>query len=474
MKKTFTILCLISALAPAAKAQSVNYVTEIATTYNGLWVSANGAKPAEYTNPVKPDSSHYLLAFVANGVRYSTGVSDARLRQAKLAFTPGLYRALPVAAIGTNLSTKVGLGQLYDHVNNGPSFPPPLRDLARYLTDGPNGLDLGTGVANIPAGTLTFTISNVQAAAINDGVPDVLVTQFADPAGSSDVYSFLDATGAVVGKPVTVTYGSAFPVVGQWLADFYDATQSLLSLALGFTKTPRDLRLWTADFKEFGLVASDYRRVAKFQVQLSGSSDVAFVAYNANAATVQGVGPLPVQLTAFGGHALPNGAVQLEWRTASEMNSDAFEVEASADGRAFAPVGRVAAAGNKATATEYTYQYRPRTAGPGYYRLRQLDRDGSSTYSSPALVTTSVARAVQVAPVPFGETLRLQWPLGAAAGTASLRALDGRQLHHQAFTAADLASGTCALGHLAALPAGVYLLQVVLDGQLSVQKVCKQ
>ncbi|WP_188814183.1 T9SS type A sorting domain-containing protein [Hymenobacter cavernae] len=459
--------------ALSVQAQSVNYVTEVITTYNGYWRSANAGTATTFTNSVQPDSSHYLLSFLTNNVRYSTGVSDARLTNNGISFTPGQYRALPVATISTapTSNTKIGLGQLYDKVDNGVSNPPPVRDLARYLTDGPQGLDLGTGVANIPTGTLTFPVSEVQAKAINDGIPDILITQFADPAGSSDVYSFRDATDAIVGKSVTVTYDSNFPVVGRWLADFYEASQNPMVLAAGFTKTPRDLRLWTADFATFNIPASDYSRIATFQIQLSGNSDVAFVAYNTRALTV-----LPVELTSFNGRIQVDGQVQLTWRTASELNSEAFVVEASMDGRSFTPVGRVVAAGNKTTNTDYTYQHRPMTTGLVYYRLHQLDLDGRSAYSP--VVTVSMSRAtgqpLLITPNPFRQTLQLQLPSGAAHAEARLWAIDGRPLYQHLFRTDELGSGSATLDDLLILPTGIYLLEIVVDGRSTRQKLLKQ
>ena len=56
-------------------------------------------------------------------------------------------------------------------------------------------------------------------------------------------------------------------------------------------------------------------------------------------------GPLPVELTAFTAER-EGDAARLRWRTASEKNSAAFEVERSHDGKAFERIGTVAAQGN--------------------------------------------------------------------------------------------------------------------------------
>ena len=94
--------------------------------------------------------------------------------------------------------------------------------------------------------------------------------------------------------------------------------------------------------------------------------------------------PLPVELVSFGAKVVRAVDVQLLWRTASELNNDHFEVQRSADGRAFETFARVAGQGTSTTATNYAHTdagIGSRTSGPLYYRLRQVDRDGTSSFS---------------------------------------------------------------------------------------------
>ncbi|MDO7849301.1 hypothetical protein Q5H92_23255 [Hymenobacter sp. M29] len=107
--------------------------------------------------------------------------------------------------------------------------------------------------------------------------------------------------------------------------------------------------------------------------------------------------PLPVTLVAFTATAQGADAL-LRWTTASELHNDRFEVEASADGRAFRRIGTVAGAGG--SQTDHDYQLvDPAIARYGtnlvYYRLRQVDSDGTAAYSP--VRTVSVDRAIQPA-----------------------------------------------------------------------------
>lgn len=266
---------------------SAQAVTEIVTNYNGYWRTGTSA-----VNPVKPDNHHELISFSYNGTRYSTGVNDGLLTSRGLAFSPGLYNALPMTNIAgaANGNTKIGLGALVDGVANG-AGPAPSRTLGPYLNDGTNGLDLGTCVANLPSGTMFLSVSNIQAAKIGDGIPDIVVTQIADPSTSYDSYEFTDINGVRVGSSLNVVLNTISPV-GQWVADFYESTGSSI-LTSGYTQTQRDIRLWAADFTTFGINASNIGNIAYFKINLSGTSDIAFVAYNSASISVQAV--LPVQ-----------------------------------------------------------------------------------------------------------------------------------------------------------------------------------
>lgn len=451
-----TALLLAAASAVQAQTTVVNHVTEVVTTYGGFWRSGNGAVvsggiTSATNNTTKPDNSHALLAFVANGVRYSTGVNDDLLRNQGLGFVTGDFHALPVETLGSpTSSTKAGFGQLYDGVDNGPSNPAPARTFAGYLADGPNGLDLGTGLANVPSGTMVLTLNGIKGTSVGDGLPDVLVTQIASPSGSADVFTCVDAAGNVVGNPVSVVYNGSFPVVGQWVADFYEASQSPMGLSNGFTKTQRDIRLWVADFSQFGITPETAGQVRQLRIQFNGDSDPAFIAYNMRSAVL-----LPVELTSFSARPAERG-VQLNWRTASERNAEKFVVEASRDER-FEAVGEVAAAGNSTSPRDYAFRHQPAQEGTWHYRLRQRDFDGRETYS--AVRTVVVGRAAQTGPLTLLPNPAHDWvQVLGATGPVELLDATGRVRR-------ESVSGTLSV---AGLPAGMYLVRA---GRRSVRLV---
>jgi len=369
-------------------------IPEIITDYQGYWKSSTSV-----INPVKPNNNHNLLAFSFNGNRYSTGVNDAILTTQGDNFIAGDYKALPVQSInGTiNSNTKIGVGAMFDAVAIGPGNPPPNNNIPYYLTDGQKGLNIGTCVANLPSGTLFFSVGHITSSAIGDEIPDVVITQTADPSSSSfDRYEFTDINGNRIGNYRDIVLSTISPV-GRWVADFYEASTNPMQLMSTFTNTERPLRLWAADFSSFGIQSTDISSIAYFKITLSGTSDVAFVAYNNTAITFSSV--LPAKLSSF--TAIATGdQINLTWKTLSEYNTDHYTIEISTDGVNFSALTDIKAAGNNSNPFNYYYIHQYRLASKLYYRLKQIDADNKYWYSKIISVDGRENKVVSVYPNP--------------------------------------------------------------------------
>ena len=90
--------------------------------------------------------------------------------------------------------------------------------------------------------------------------------------------------------------------------------------------------------------------------------------------------PLPVKLLYFNVKAEGSKA-HLSWRTATEQNSDRFDIERSFDGLNFEKIGWVKAAGNSTSHIDYTYYDLNPKKGINYYRLKEVDIDNSAQLS---------------------------------------------------------------------------------------------
>jgi len=93
---------------------------------------------------------------------------------------------------------------------------------------------------------------------------------------------------------------------------------------------------------------------------------------------------LPVELVSFSGESKIEGNV-LKWVTASEVNNKGFEIERSSNGKLFQKIGFVKGNTDSWQALNYSFTD-PTPHSLTYYRLKQIDWDGTSTYSKIVVV----------------------------------------------------------------------------------------
>ena len=259
-------------------------VTKITTDYKNYWESSN-ATP----NPDKPNVSNNLLSFTWKGVNYSTGVSDATLTAKGQIFTSKIFKAF-AGNIGTgsaSSNTFIGVGKNFGGAGNV-SPVPVVNDLVKYITDGKNGLDLGTAIFNFPSsGQLKYDITSINPMSINDSIPDVILTQMGSISNVQDQYFFVDKDNNIVGKKYLVNYNSIADV-GNADWKFYNATDNPPTYNTNVSNNgSRQIRLLAFDWSELGLTVDNITRVTKFVQVFSGESDTAFTAYNATSITLK-------------------------------------------------------------------------------------------------------------------------------------------------------------------------------------------
>jgi hypothetical protein len=127
---------------------------------------------------------------------------------------------------------------------------------------------------------------------------------------------------------------------------------------------------------------------------------------------------IPVEMTALKGQ-LNKGSVQLEWTTVTESNNYGFDIERrnSADAE-WQKMGFVKGHGTSQTAHAYQFIDSQPVSGMNYYRLKQIDLDGRSTYSAEVAVSLELPEKLGLAqnyPNPFnpGTDISFQVPAGA-------------------------------------------------------------
>lgn len=117
--------------------------------------------------------------------------------------------------------------------------------------------------------------------------------------------------------------------------------------------------------------------------------------------------PLPVTLAYFNAEKSGDYA-QLNWSTTKEQRNKGFEIERSADGEHWSSIGTVpslAPGGNSTTRLAYTFTDKSPLEGKNFYRLKQIDADGKSSYSPVTMVGFDGIAGIRLYPNPVNNQL---------------------------------------------------------------------
>lgn len=120
---------------------------------------------------------------------------------------------------------------------------------------------------------------------------------------------------------------------------------------------------------------------------------------------------LSIELLSFSGLPYKEGN-QLKWQTATEINNDFFELESTTNGNNFKTVGRIKGAGN--SKEQQNYNFLDHTSEQiTYYRLKQVDFDGSHTYHPIIMVEREkYGNEIMISPNPVTKTLYIDLNVG--------------------------------------------------------------
>jgi len=155
-------------------------------------------------------------------------------------------------------------------------------------------------------------------------------------------------------------------------------------------------------------------------------------------------------------------AISIRWSTESEHNNDYFRIEKSADGGAWDILGYVDAVGNSSVNNGYEYldvEYRSNS----YYRLYQVDQDGSEELLSTLYTDCDVATdEITSFPNPSHESFSIFWKQfnTSGDGTITIRDINGKTMHYETVELSLGANLFIIKEHLAP---GVYMIELMDD-----------
>jgi hypothetical protein len=188
---------------------------------------------------------------------------------------------------------------------------------------------------------------------------------------------------------------------------------------------------------------------------------------------------LPVKLMMFNAYK-DQSNVLLLWTTAGEQNNKGFEAERSVDGRSFTQTGKfIEGAGNSSVAISYNFTdtkpFEATNSAILYYRLKQVDFDGTASFSNIIKVAqqSDNVNALSVYPNPFNANYDILFS-AKQEGTVTIQMMDfqGKTvLEQKASTRSGL--NKVAIAEMHNLRAGMYFVKVTFEGESQIVKLVK-
>jgi PKD repeat protein len=187
---------------------------------------------------------------------------------------------------------------------------------------------------------------------------------------------------------------------------------------------------------------------------------------------------LPIDLLNFSLSA-QGDQINLEWSTASEINSKWFEIERSFDGKSFIKIGQLSAAGNSNSIKNYHYEDMHILDSEWqvvYYRLKQIDVSNAYKFSNVVSyhkASITHTQIISIAPNPFGNELSLAInSMKATKAELSINNMEGKAMYHEFY---NLVAGKNNIyiraQHWAA---GAYILRIKVGDEQLTERIIKK
>lgn len=178
--------------------------------------------------------------------------------------------------------------------------------------------------------------------------------------------------------------------------------------------------------------------------------------------------PLPIALSYFNAYCDADNTVKIEWTTTSEVNNSHFIIERSNDANNWKFVSQISGSGNSNELKSYSYSDLNTERSIQYYRLTQVDYDGSTqTFAPKSTYCKNIETDnIKVYPNPTIDICNIEFNANTSFKNGNLSVLDmtGRKVITQEISINE-GENKIQL-NLNSLAAGVYNIQITITEQV--------
>lgn len=245
-------------------------------------------------------------------------------------------------------------------------------------------LEVNVGTAGSGAGAIDFSTYETTTDANTPWAPGITNMDnggFGDALAAIDRFWLIDTANYTTNPAVTISFGY------DDASNELGGTNTIVEGNLVAQRWNPNVNNWEG--RTFGSADAVANRVSNSIVSANDFYPV-WTLVDRNA-------PLPAELTAFDVNCNTE-SVEVTWSTASETNNDFFELEKSYDGLNFFHAETVLGSGTSSWTNRYRVTDPGMANGITYYRLKQVDFDGTTSYH-PIAATTCKTSGLEVGPV---------------------------------------------------------------------------
>jgi hypothetical protein len=165
---------------------------------------------------------------------------------------------------------------------------------------------------------------------------------------------------------------------------------------------------------------------------------------------------------------------KISWTSSLESNALGYEIQHSENGTHFSTIGKIEA---KGTASSYQYLHLSVANGTHYYRIKMVDKDGSSKMSKVIVLKNatqgSATEMFTVAGNPFRERVSLMIQSDKNE-QVMIRLMDqSGKVVKQKMILLEKGMNNVSVDQLTSIPTGTYFLGMIKDGKMKSVKVVK-